>query len=262
MENNNFVYIENKDSVIKTQNLNIYYGNNHAIKNLSMSIKKKDITALIGPSGCGKSTFLRAINGMNYLVPSYKMSGDILFDNININNKDIDWSQVRRKIGMVWQKPNPFHKSIYENIAYGLRYYGIKDKDKIEKIVEESLLKVGLWKEVKDRLKHSAFDLSGGQQQRLCIARAISIKPEILLLDEPTSALDPISSYIIEELLGELVKDYTIIIVTHNMQQASRISNYTAFFYTGDLVEYNLTTSLFSYPSNKITEDYIGGRFG
>lgn len=257
---NNIININ--DVAIQAKKLNIYYGSNHAIKDLNIRVKKKDITALIGPSGCGKSTFLRAINGMNHLVPSCRMDGEIIFDDVNINKKDIDWAQIRKKIGMVWQKPNPFQKSIYENIAYALKYYGIKDKRTIDGVVEESLKKVGLWDEVKDRLKKSALALSGGQQQRLCIARAISIDPEILLLDEPTSALDPISSYIIEEMLDELVKEYTIIIVTHNMQQAGRISNYTAFFYTGELIEYNSTTSLFSNPSNKITEDYLAGRFG
>ncbi|MDK2800617.1 MAG: phosphate transport system ATP-binding protein [Clostridiales bacterium] len=258
----NNISLDQKDIAIETRDLNIYYGSKHAIKNLSMQIKKLDITAFIGPSGCGKSTYLRALNRMNDLIPITKTTGKILFDGININDKNVDLATIRQKIGMVWQKPNPFNKSIYENIVFALKYYGIRQKQILDEIVEDSLRKVALWDEVKDRLHKSALALSGGQQQRLCIARAIATKPEILLLDEPTSALDPISSGKIEELLFELKQDYTIIIVTHNMQQAGRISSYTAFFLLGDLIEYDETNVIFTNPVVDKTNDYIMGRFG
>ncbi len=250
------------DIAIETHKLNIYYGNKHAIKDVDMQIKKKDVTAFIGPSGCGKSTFLRALNRMNDLIPITRTTGGIIFDDIDINSKNVNLAKIRQKIGMVWQKPNPFNKSIYENIVFALKYYGIRQKSILDEVVEDSLKKVALWDEVKDRLHKSALALSGGQQQRLCIARAIAIKPEILLLDEPTSALDPISSAKIEELLFELKKEYTIIIVTHNMQQAGRISSYTAFFLMGEVIEYNDTNIIFTNPVVDKTNDYIMGRFG
>ena len=251
-----------KKKKIVSHNLNLFYGSFKALHNIDIDIYENEVTALIGPSGCGKSTFLRCINRMNDLIPICKIDGDIKIDDKSIYNKNIDVVNLRKKVGMVFQKPNPFPKTIFENVAYGLRINGIKDKHFIEEQVEKSLLDAALWDEVKDRLKDSALGLSGGQQQRLCIARAIAIEPEILLMDEPASALDPIATQKIEELIGNLKKKYTIVIVTHSMQQASRVSDITAFFYVGKLVEVGKTTTLFTNPKNKQTEDYITGRFG
>ncbi|MFP4287116.1 MAG: phosphate ABC transporter ATP-binding protein PstB [Candidatus Izemoplasmataceae bacterium] len=251
-----------KETVFKLENINVFYDKNHAIKNVSLEIEKNKITAFIGPSGCGKSTFLRILNRMNDLIESYKITGDVLFCGKDVCSKDFDVIELRTKVGMVFQKPNPFPMSVYDNVAYGPRCQGIKDKETLNEIVENSLKKAALWDEVKDRLKDSAMGLSGGQQQRLCIARTIAMEPEVILLDEPTSALDPIATQKIEDLLNDLKSDYTIIIVTHNMQQASRISDYTAFFYMGDLIEYGETEKIFSVPKLKQTEDYITGRFG
>lgn len=250
-----------KETIISVKDLDLYYSEMQALKKISMDIYKNKITALIGPSGCGKSTFLKTLNRMNDLVPGVKVEGKVLIDDIDIYS-DIDVNDLRRKVGMVFQKPNPFPMSIYDNIAYGPRLYGVTKKAELDQIVEESLKSAALWDEVKDRLKKSAMGLSGGQQQRLCIARALAVEPEILLMDEPTSALDPIATMKIEELALELKKKYTIVIVTHSMQQAGRISDQTAFFLMGDLVEYDKTTNLFSAPTNKKTEDYITGRFG
>lgn len=250
-----------KDTIISVKDLDLYYSEMQALKKINMDIYKNKITALIGPSGCGKSTFLKTLNRMNDLVPGVKVEGNVLIDNIDIYG-DIDVNDLRRKVGMVFQKPNPFPMSIYDNIAYGPRLYGITKKAELDVIVEDSLKAAALWDEVKDRLKKSAMGLSGGQQQRLCIARALAVEPEILLMDEPTSALDPIATMKIEELALELKKKYSIVIVTHSMQQAGRISDHTAFFLMGDLVEYEKTTTLFSTPVNKKTDDYITGRFG
>ncbi len=248
-------------SIITTRNLNLYYGDKQAIKNINMDIEKNEITALIGPSGCGKSTYLRILNRMNDIIPGCKITGEVIYDQINIYGRNIDPMLIRKKIGMVFQKPNPFPASIYENIAYAPKYHG-KKKGELEEIVENSLKAAALWDEVKDRLKKSALSLSGGQQQRLCIARTIAMNPEVILLDEATSALDPISSYKIEDLLIKLKKTYTVVIVTHNMQQASRIADKTAFFLMGDLVEYDLTDKIFTNPVNKNTADYVSGYFG
>ncbi len=248
-------------SIITTRNLNLYYGDKQAIKNIDMDIEKNEITALIGPSGCGKSTYLRILNRMNDIIPSCKITGEVIYDDINIYGRNIDPMLIRKKIGMVFQKPNPFPTSIYDNIAYAPKYHG-KKKGELEEIVESSLKAAALWDEVKDRLKKSALSLSGGQQQRLCIARTIAMNPEVILLDEATSALDPISSYKIEDLLIKLKKTYTVVIVTHNMQQASRIADKTAFFLMGDLVEYDLTDKIFTNPVNKKTADYVSGYFG
>ncbi len=248
-------------SSLNVCNLNLYYGDFQALKNINVEINKNEVTALIGPSGCGKSTFLKSINRMNDLVDSCKITGDIMFENKNIlTEKDV--TRIRKKIGMVFQKPNPFPMSIYENIAYGPKTHGVKNKAVLDEIVEKSLKSAAIWDEVKDRLNKSALSLSGGQQQRISIARALAVEPEILLMDEPTSALDPISTNKIEELVISLKKNYTIVIVTHNMQQAARISDYTAFFHLGELIEYDKTSKLFSNPNNKKTEDYITGRFG
>lgn len=247
---------------ITIENFNFYYGKFQAIKDISMKIQEKKVTALIGPSGCGKSTFLRSINRMNDLILDIKYEGKIFLDRENILDRDFNVTELRKKVGMVFQKPNPFSKSIYENITYAPILHGEKNKKVLDEIVENSLKEVALWDEVKDKLHESALKLSGGQQQRLCIARAISIKPEILLMDEPTSALDPISTTKIEELIRKLSKDYTIVIVTHNMQQASRISEYTGFFYQGNLEEFDKTEIIFTTPNNKKTEDYITGKFG
>ncbi|WP_163468636.1 phosphate ABC transporter ATP-binding protein PstB [Fusobacterium sp. IOR10] len=246
---------------ITIENFNFYYGKFQAIKDISMKIQEKKVTALIGPSGCGKSTFLRSINRMNDLILDIKYEGKIFLDRENILDRDFNVTELRKKVGMVFQKPNPFPKSIYENITYAPILHGEKNKKVLDEIVENSLKEVALWDEVKDKLHESALKLSGGQQQRLCIARAISIKPEILLMDEPTSALDPISTTKIEELIRKLSKDYTIVIVTHNMQQASRISEYTGFFYQGNLEEFDKTEIIFTAPNNKKTEDYITGKF-
>ena len=254
--------MSNEDIRILVKDFNFYYGSFQALKNINMEIKRNKVTALIGPSGCGKSTFLRSINRMNDLISGAKYEGEILFDEKNIFDKDYDIVELRKKIGMVFQKPNPFPKTIYENLVYAPKLHGEKDKDKLEEIVESSLKSVALWNEVKDKLHQSSLGLSGGQQQRLCIARAISVSPEILLMDEPTSALDPISTAKIEELIRQLEKQYSIIIVTHNMQQASRISEYTGFFYQGVLEEFDNTEIIFTAPNNKKTEDYITGKFG
>ncbi len=247
---------------IVTKNLDLYYGTHHALKDINLDIYDKKITAFIGPSGCGKSTYLKTLNRMNDLIDNVKITGEILIDNENIYDKDVDLTVLRKKVGMVFQRPNPFPMSIYDNIAYGPKVHKIKNKNKLDEIVEKSLKGAALWDEVKDRLKKSALSLSGGQQQRLCIARALAVEPEILLMDEPTSALDPVSTMKIEELMEDLKDKYTILIVTHNMQQATRISDYTAFFLLGEMIEYNETQKLFSMPENKKTEDYITGRFG
>lgn len=254
--------MNSNDTRILVKDFNFYYGDFKALKDINMEIKKNKVTALIGPSGCGKSTFLRSINRMNDLIPNIKYEGNIIFDGKNIFDKEYDIVELRKKIGMVFQKPNPFPKSIYENLVYAPKLHGEKNKDKLDEIVETSLKSVALWDEVKDKLYKSSLGLSGGQQQRLCIARAISIRPEILLMDEPTSALDPISTSKIEELIRQLEKEYSIIIVTHNMQQASRISEYTGFFYQGVLEEFDKTELIFTTPHKKKTEDYITGKFG
>ena len=248
---------------ISVRDLNFYYGSTLALSNISMDIEPNKVTALIGPSGCGKSTFLRTFNRMNDLIDEIRIDGEILIDGNNIYDPKIDVVELRKKVGMIFQKSNPFPKSIFENVAYGLRVGGFStDKSFLKERVEESLKQSALWDEVKDRLNESAFGLSGGQQQRLCIARALAIKPDILLMDEPASALDPISTNKIEELIIELKKNFTIVIVTHNLQQASRVSDYTAFFYLGKLIEYNKTRKVFTSPDKKQTEDYITGRFG
>lgn len=247
--------------IIKTKDLNLYYGENHALKNINLDIKKNSVTALIGPSGCGKSTFLRTINRMNDLISNVKITGNIYYEGKDVYS-EYDVIELRKKIGMVFQKPNPFPMSIYDNIAYGARIHGIKDKRILDEIVERSLKGAVLWDEVKDRLKKSALGLSGGQQQRLCIARTLAVEPEVILMDEPTSALDPISTLKIEELMDVLKKQYTVIIVTHNMQQAARIADETAFFLVGEIVESGKTEDLFYKPRDKRTEDYITGRFG
>jgi phosphate transport system ATP-binding protein len=248
-------------SIITTKNVNLYYRDKQAINNVSMDIEKNEITALIGPSGCGKSTFLRILNRMNDTILNCKITGEVIFDQINLYDSKIDPMLIRKKIGMVFQKPNPFPLSIYDNIAYAPRYHG-KKKRELDEIVENSLKQAALWDEVKDRLKKSALSLSGGQQQRLCIARTIALNPEVILLDEATSALDPISTFKIEDLLATLKKTFTVVIVTHNMQQASRIADKTAFFLLGDLIEYDTTEKIFTDPQNKKTLDYISGHFG
>ncbi len=246
---------------IYTENLNLFYGDNHALKDISIKMNECNVTALIGPSGCGKSTFLKTLNRMNDLVPNVTITGDVYFDDLNVY-KEYDIVELRKKVGMVFQKPNPFPMSIYDNVAYGPRIHGIKSKQILDEIVEKSLRNAALWDEVKDRLKKNALGLSGGQQQRLCIARVLAVEPEVVLMDEPTSALDPLSTQKIEDLVYELKDKYSIIIVTHNMQQAARISDKTAFFLLGEIIEYDTTTKLFSVPSDKRTEDYITGRFG
>lgn len=242
--------------------LNLYYGDNHALKDVSMDIYANKVTAFIGPSGCGKSTFLKTLNRMNDLVENVRITGDVRLEGQDIYADNVDTTLLRENVGMVFQQPNPFPMSIYDNIAYGPRVHGIRDKHRLDQIVEESLRGAAIFDEVKDRLKKSALGLSGGQQQRICIARALAVKPSILLMDEPTSALDPISTSKIEDLMEELKKKYTIVIVTHNMQQALRVSDYTAFFLVGEMVEYGETKNLFAYPQDKRTEDYITGRFG
>ncbi|MCI7803431.1 MAG: phosphate ABC transporter ATP-binding protein PstB [Floccifex porci] len=250
------------ENIIEVRNLNLYYGDHQALKNINMDIKKNSITAFIGPSGCGKSTFLRTLNRMNDLIDSVRIEGSIKIDGKEIYDKNTDTISLRKKVGMVFQQPNPFPMSIYDNIAYGPRVHGIKDKKTLDKIVEDSLKQAAIYDEVKDVLKKSALGLSGGQQQRICIARALAVQPEILLMDEPTSALDPISTLKIEELMEQLKQKYTVVVVTHNMQQAARVSDDTAFFLVGDLVEFGSTKQMFSYPKDKRTEDYITGRFG
>ncbi|GMK39185.1 phosphate import ATP-binding protein PstB 1 [Paenibacillus sp. CCS19] len=249
-------------NALSAKKLNVYYGTKHAVHDVSLDFAEKQVTALIGPSGCGKSTFLRSLNRMNDLIPSCRVTGDIMMKEHNINESSVDVVALRKKIGMVFQRPNPFHKSIYENIAFGPRYHGVKKKKDLDELVEQSLRKAAIWEETKDRLHKSAFALSGGQQQRLCIARSIALKPDIILMDEPTSALDPISTSRIEDLVTELKQDYCIVIVTHNMHQAARISDKTAFFLNGRVVEYDSTDTLFMNPSHKQTSDYISGRFG
>ncbi len=244
------------------KNLDGWYGDKAALKGINMYIKTNCVTALIGPSGCGKSTFLRCLNRMNDLIPTFRHTGSITHNNSDIYSKDADPIEIRRTIGMVFQKPNPFPKSIYENVAYGLRIFGESSKATLDDVVERSLKKAALWDEVKDRLKDSALALSGGQQQRLCIARAIAVNPEVMLFDEPCSALDPIATAKIEDLIGELKKEYTVVIVTHSMQQAARVSDLTGFFMLGELIEFDDTEKIFTTPTNKLTEDYITGKFG
>ena len=251
-----------ENTILSTRDLNLYYGENHALKNINIDIPANEITALIGPSGCGKSTFLRTLNRMNDLIPIVKITGSLTYRGQEVYAPDQDVTDLRKHIGMVFQKANPFPMSIYDNVAYGPRTHGIRSKVKLDEIVEESLRGAAIWDEVKDRLKKSALGLSGGQQQRLCIARALAVKPDVLLMDESTSALDPISTSKIEDLAAELKKDYTIVMVTHNMQQAARISDNTAFFLLGELVEFGKTDQVFSMPRDKRTEDYITGRFG
>ena len=250
------------DYKFSIKNMDLFYGDFQALKDINIDLNKEGITALIGPSGCGKSTFLKSLNRMNDLVEGCRIEGDILLDGVDIYKDSVDVYQLRKRVGMVFQKPNPFPMSIYDNVAYGPRTHGIKDKAALDEIVEKSLKGAYIWNEVKDRLKSSALGLSGGQQQRLCIARALAVNPEVLLMDEPTSALDPIATSKIEDLMQELKKQYTIVIVTHSMQQAARISDETAFFLLGELIEKGLTKKIFTTPSNKKTEDYITGRFG
>ncbi|HIX30649.1 MAG TPA: phosphate ABC transporter ATP-binding protein [Firmicutes bacterium] len=250
------------EPIIYARNLNLHYGDFHALKDINIDIPEKQITAFIGPSGCGKSTFLKTMNRMQDLVPSVKIEGDLFFRGKDVNSKDVDVTELRRQIGMVWQKPNPFPMSVYDNITYGPKLHGNHSKAELDEIVEKSLRGAALWDELKDRLKKSALGLSGGQQQRLCIARSLAVEPEVLLMDEPTSALDPASTMRIEELMSELKKNYTVVIVTHNMQQAARISDQCAFFLVGELVECAPTQQIFSMPADKRTEDYITGRFG
>ncbi len=249
-------------AIITAEDLHLWYGETHALKGINMAIPEKNITALIGPSGCGKSTFLKTLNRMNDLIPSVRIDGDVLYNGQSIFAREVDVNSLRRDIGMVFQKPNPFPMSIYDNIAYGPRTHGVTNKKELDDIVEQALQDAAIWDEVKDRLKKSALGLSGGQQQRLCIARALVVRPQVLLMDEPTSALDPISTSRIEELALQLKERYTIVIVTHNMQQAVRISDNTAFFLLGELIEFDETEKLFSQPKEKRTEDYITGRFG
>jgi phosphate transport system ATP-binding protein len=247
---------------IQTKNLNLFYGKKQALNNVTVDILTNRVTALIGPSGCGKSTFLRSLNRMNDLIENVSIKGEVFIDDVNIYEKDIDVVGLRKKVGMIFQKSNPFPKSIYENVAYGPKINGIGKKNVLDEIVERSLIRAALWDEVKDELNKNGLALSGGQQQRLCIARALAVDPEILLMDEPASALDPLSTSKIEELMYELKENYTIVIVTHNMQQAARVSDYTAFFYLGEIIEYDLTKKIFTTPTKKKTEDYITGRFG
>jgi len=244
------------------RNLNLWFGENHVLKNIDISVPEKLITAIMGPSGCGKSTFLRCLNRMNDLIEGTKISGSLLIDEKDIYSDSIDIFDLRKRVGMVFQKPNPFPKSVFENVAYGIRIHGIRDRGKLSEEVEKALRDANLWDEVKDRLSSSAFDLSGGQQQRLCIARALAVEPEIILFDEPASALDPISSAKLEELLGELKENYTIVIVTHNLQQAARISDWTAFLMLGELVEFDKTERIFTAPQDERTENYLTGKFG
>ena len=248
--------------IITVKDMCLWYGDQQALKNVNIEIPEKSITAFIGPSGCGKSTFLKTLNRMNDLIPGVKITGDIRYENADIFSKDVDVNNLRKEVGMVFQKPNPFPMSIYDNVAYGPRTHGITNKVQLDEIVEQALRDAAIWDEVKDRLKKNALGMSGGQQQRLCIARALAVQPKILLMDEPTSALDPISTSRIEELVMELKEKYTIVMVTHNMQQAVRVSDYTAFFLLGELVEFGKTDDLFSQPQDKRTEDYITGRFG
>jgi phosphate transport system ATP-binding protein len=260
--NENRVTTGPKKPVYQTKQLNLWYGTNHALKNIDLDIMENEVTAIIGPSGCGKSTYIKTLNRMIELIPSVKTSGDIMYRERNIFDKNYRVEELRTKVGMVFQKPNPFPKSIYDNIAYGPRTHGIKNKKVLDEIVEKSLRGAAIWEEVKDRLNSNAYGLSGGQQQRICIARCLAIEPDVILMDEPTSALDPISTLKVEELVQELKTEYSIIIVTHNMQQAARISDRTAFFLNGEVIEFDKTDKIFSTPSDKRTEDYISGRFG
>jgi phosphate transport system ATP-binding protein len=250
------------DAIISTQDLNLWYHDTHALQSISMKVPENQVTALIGPSGCGKSTLLRCFNRLNDLIDCVKISGEILLSNRNIHDSGTDVVQLRKRVGMVFQKPNPFQKSVYENIAYGPRVHGIKDQSELDKIVEQSLRDAALWDEVRDRLNDSALGLSGGQQQRLCIARTLAVEPEVILMDEPCSALDPIATAKIEKLIDTLKRDYTVIIVTHNMQQAARVSDYAGFMYLGRLIEFGQTTQIFENPKEVLTENYITGRFG
>ena len=254
--------MDQRNTMVRVRHLNLYYGNTQALSDIVLDVPERSVTALIGPSGCGKSTFLRTLNRMNDLIDGVTIEGEVRIGGVDIYKDDVDVDMLRKSVGMVFQAPNPFPKSIFDNIAYGPRIHGIRQKRELEHIVETSLRDVGLWEEVKDRLGDSATGLSGGQQQRLCIARSLAVNPDVLLMDEPTSALDPISTAKIEELVQQLKEQYTIIIVTHNMQQAARISDRTAFFLNGELIEYNDTATLFSNPDNPRTEDYISGRFG
>jgi phosphate transport system ATP-binding protein len=254
--------LEDEEIILESKGLNIWFGSNQAIKDVYLKIAKNKITAIIGPSGCGKSTYLRSLNRMNDVIPICSIEGEVLYRGKNIYSPDVDVVDLRKKVGMVFQKPNPFPKSVYENIAYGPKVHGIKDKSELNTIVEETLKAAALWEEVEDRLQSSAMGLSGGQQQRLCIARAMAVKPEIILMDEPCSALDPISTAKIEDLMFELKQDYTVVIVTHNMMQAARVSDHTAYFLLGELIEYDKTINVFENPKDKRTEDYITGRFG
>lgn len=253
--------MENKIK-LSIKDLNLYYGDNHALKNVSMEIKENAVTAFIGPSGCGKSTFLKTLNRMNDLIDNVRIDGTVLLDGEDVYGEGVDTTILRKKVGMVFQQPNPFPMSIYDNVAYGPRVHGIKDKHTLDQIVEDSLRGAAIYDEVKDRIKKSALGLSGGQQQRICIARALAVQPDVLLMDEPTSALDPISTAKIEDLMEDLKKKYTVVVVTHNMQQAVRVSDDTAFFLVGEMVEFGDTKKIFSYPQDKRTEDYITGRFG
>ncbi|MED4400938.1 phosphate ABC transporter ATP-binding protein PstB [Metabacillus fastidiosus] len=260
--NINETTVIDKNIVYKTDNLNLWYGKDQALKNINLDVYENEVTAIIGPSGCGKSTYIKTLNRMVELIPVVRTSGQILYRGRNIFEKSYGVEELRTQVGMVFQKPNPFPKSIYENIAYGPRIHGIRDRKILDEVVEKSLRGAAIWDEVKDRLKENAYGLSGGQQQRLCIARCLAIEPDVILMDEPTSALDPISTLKIEELIQELKENYSIVIVTHNMQQAARISDRTAFFLSGEVVEYSDTDRLFSNPADKRTEDYITGRFG
>jgi len=251
-----------KETKISVKDLNLYYGQKQALRNITLDIPEKRVTAFIGPSGCGKSTFLRVLNRMNDLIDHVKIEGDVFIDGVNIYDKALDVVNLRKNVGMVFQKSNLFPKSIYENIVYGPKINGIRDKKRLDEIVEKTLTQAAIWNEAKDRLNENALSLSGGQQQRLCIARALAVEPEIILMDEPASALDPLSTAKIEELIHDLKKQYTIVIVTHNMQQAARVSDQTAFFYLGELIEFDRTTKIFTNPSMKQTEDYVTGRFG
>jgi phosphate transport system ATP-binding protein len=262
LEGREYLDLSSEDIALEVNNLNLYYGESQALKNISMRIPRGRVTAFIGPSGCGKSTFLRCFNRMNDLVDTCRIEGEIKIDGDDIYAKSVDVADLRRKVGMVFQKPNPFPKSIYDNVAYGLRLQGVRNRRELDDVVERSLRKAALWDEVKDRLNDNAFGLSGGQQQRLVIARAIAIEPEVILLDEPCSALDPISTAKVEELIIELKDSYTIIIVTHNMQQAARVSDFTAYMYLGELIEHDDTAKLFTNPAQRATEDYITGRYG
>ncbi|CAD2077048.1 phosphate import ATP-binding protein PstB [Phocicoccus schoeneichii] len=253
--------MQNKE-IFTSKNFNLWYGDNHALKNINLSFHENEISAIIGPSGCGKSTYIKSLNRMVELVPIVRTEGEILYRDTNILDKNMTVEELRTKVGMVFQKPNPFPKSIYDNVAYGPRIHGIKDKKTLDQVVEKSLRQAAIWDEVKDRLNDNAYGLSGGQQQRICIARTLAVEPDIVLMDEPTSALDPISTIKIEDLMQELKKEYSIIIVTHNMQQAARVSDKTAFFYQGNVIEYNDTNIIFENPHDKRTEDYVTGRFG